>query len=286
MLLPDNKQQGQRSLLKSFAREPLVHFVLIGLAIFLVWQHLESRRYVIDVRSEDIRQIAATYQQQYGSTPTSAQLKALIDGYIREEIYVREGVALSLDRNDEIVRRRIAQKYEFLQSDRSVSRQPSDQELKAWFETHQDTYRAPEKRSFEHRYFAMDNRGDAEARTAAQAALSRLRKSEAIASDAFPAPLMTQALTYDEVERLFGNDAFAAAVFRAPLLQWSGPIRSGFGWHNILVKEQMPAHVPAFATVRDQVRNDLMAAQREANNRRLRAELLARYRIDRAELPQ
>lgn len=286
MTSPDQHHHGMLPLLRSLARDPLIHFVLIGAAIYLIWQHLESRRYVIDIRADDVQRIANTYQKQYGSPPTPLQMQALIDGYIREEIDVREGMALGLDRNDEIVRRRIAQKYEFLQSDRSVPRQPSDQELKAWFDAHQDSYLVPEKRNFEHRYFAMDNHGDTAARAAAQAALPRLRKAEPIAADTFPAPLISPALTRDEVERLFGNGPFAAAVFAAPLKQWTGPIRSGFGWHDIFVTEQIPAQPATFEAIRDRARSDMMAAQREANSRRSRAALLARYRINRADLPQ
>jgi peptidyl-prolyl cis-trans isomerase C len=280
------EQEAKQSLLRIIVREPLVHFVLIGTAIYLLWNCLESRRYVIDVQPEDIQGIVATYQKQFGSTPTPTQLKALIDSYITEEIYVREGTALGLDRNDEIVRRRIAQKYEFLQSDQSVPRQPSDRELEVWFEAHRNAYRLPEKSNFEHLYFAMDSRGEAQARAAAQAALPQLRKSEPVAADAFPAPLISQALTRDEVERLFGNAPIAVAVFTVPLRRWTGPIRSGFGWHDIFVRERIPAQVPAFEAVRDRVRNDMKVAEQEANNRRAHAKLLARYHINRADMPQ
>ena len=106
----------RRPLLARILREPLTHFVAIGIAIFVVSHVIEERqsRYNIAVSDADLTRIANTYTQQYGAPPTPQQMRTMVDNQVREEIYLREGLALGLDKNDEIVRRRIAQKLPHL----------------------------------------------------------------------------------------------------------------------------------------------------------------------------
>ena len=108
-------------------REPLSHFLAFGILIFIVAHALEARsqRYRIDVSPAQVTRIVNSYAQQYGAAPDPAQVRTMVDNYIREEIYLREGLALGLDQDDEIVRRRIAQKYDFLQQDVAVPRLPA-----------------------------------------------------------------------------------------------------------------------------------------------------------------
>lgn len=125
-------------LLGRILREPLTHFVAIGIAIFAVSHVIEERqsRYTIAVSDADLTRIANTYTQQYGASPSPQQMRTMVDNQVREEICLREGLVLGLDRNDEIVRRRIAQKFDFLQQDQAAPREPLEAQLRGRYDGH------------------------------------------------------------------------------------------------------------------------------------------------------
>lgn len=290
-LRPDHTDRPighHKTALSRVLREPLTHFLLFGILIFAVAHWLESRsqRYVITIGPADLTRIENSYAQQYGSAPTPAQLRTMVDNTVREEIYLREGLALGLDRNDEIVRRRIAQKYQFLQADMATPRQPGEGELRRWFDAHAAEFAEPARRSFDHRYFAIDQRGEGAARALASATASRLGKGQpAPQGDEFPGPKVIARLAQDDVERLFGNADFARAVFAAKPGQWVGPYRSGFGWHVLRVTDSEPQRSRDFAAARSDALSVWQEQDRAGRNHDAYRQLLARYTIERADRP-
>lgn len=280
--------QDHRGALSRWAREPLTHFLLFGILIFAVAHWLESRsqRYVITIGPSDLTRIENSYVQQYGSAPTPAQLRTMVDNTVREEIYLREGLALGLDRNDEIVRRRIAQKYQFLQADMATPRQPGEGELHRWFDAHAAEFVEPARRSFDHRYFAIDARGEGAAHALASATAGRLSKGQpAPRGDEFPGPKVIARLAQDDVERLFGNADFARAVFAAKPGQWVGPYRSGFGWHVLRVTDSEPQRPKSFAAARGDALTAWQEQDRAKRNDDAYRRLLGRYTVERADRP-
>lgn len=276
------------NLLRRVLREPLTHFLLIGILIFAAAHWLETRslRYVITIGPDDLTRIENSYIQQYGSTPTPAQLRTMVDNTVREEIYLREGLALGLDRNDEIVRRRIAQKYQFLQADMATPRKPGEQELHRWFDAHAAKFAEPARRSFDHRYFAIDSRGEGAARALAAETARRLASGRtASEGDEFPGPKVIARLAQDDVDRLFGSADFSRAVFAARPGQWVGPYRSGFGWHVLRVTQSEPERRRSFASARSDAETAWQEQDRMERNDRAYRQLLARYTISRADRP-
>jgi hypothetical protein len=277
-----------RTAVRAALREPLTHFLLFGIAIFIAAHAIEahSRRYVIDVTRDDLARMGNSYVQQYGSEPSPAQLSTMVDNYIREEIFLREGLALKLDANDEIVRRRIAQKFDFLQQDMATPRQPSEAQVAEWYQAHKADFVAPARRSFDQVYFAIDQRGDGAARQLAAAAVRAVAGAALPTGDVLPGPAAISQLSRDDTARLFGGDAFANAVFAAPVGRWVGPYRSGFGWHLIRVTDALPARERSLVEVRGDVRAAWIEADRLARNGQSYRTLLARYRVARADQPQ
>jgi hypothetical protein len=277
-----------RERLRPLLREPLTHFLILGVLIFAVSHWLESRsqRYVITIAPGDLTRIENSYIQQYGAAPTRLQMRTMVDNTVREEIYLREALALGLDKNDEIVRRRLAQKYQFLQADMATPRQPSEAELHRWFDAHAAQFAEPARRTFDQRYFTIDQRGEAAARQLAAAVADQLAHGRAaVAGDEFPGPKVSARLARDDVERLFGAADFAAAVFAAAPGQWLGPVRSGFGWHVIRVTDSTPSRARSFA----EAHGDALAAWQEqdraARNDAAYRALLARYTVRLADKP-
>jgi hypothetical protein len=276
-----------RPLLRAVWREPLTHFVLLGALIFAAadWIEARSTRYAITVSDGDVTRIVNSYRQQYGADPAPVQLRTMIDNQIREEILLREGLALGLDRNDEIVRRRIAQKYEFLQQDNAVPRRPSENELAAWFADNQARFALPERRSYAQVYFSIDQRGEEAARALTSAALTQLNGGKRVAGDPFPGPQSVGALSEADTSRLFGGDKFARQVFRSPVGRWVGPLRSGFGWHLVRVEAIEPGRGRNLDEVRAEASAAWSEADRAARNAERFAELRSRYKVTRADQP-
>ena len=273
-----------RGILRRMLHEPLLHFLILGALIFGAAEQWNgsAQRYRIVIGSEQMRRIADNYARQYGGPPSSAQLAALVDGQVQEEILYREGLALHLDRDDEIVRRRIAQKFDFLQQDLAPRQLPSEAELEAFYRQHQDRYLAPARASFSHVYFSPDQSAAPSAELRASKVLPTLSSGTVRApqlGDRFSDRYDYAALSPADVARLFGESAFANAVFKAPPGRWAGPFPSGLGWHLIYVNAREAARVRPLAEIHAEVLADFQDDARRRNNAEALATLKRKYTI-------
>ena len=262
-------------------REPLLYFLLAGAALFLLADALggDTGKRIVVSDAERAR-LTAQWQAQMGRPPTEAELAALIEQWIREEIYYREAVAMGLDEDDVIIRRRLAQKLTFLTEDLATAEPPSEAELRGFYDDNAADYAQPERWSFVHRYFSGERRDQAEAD--ARAALAALDGGEADEAAVQGDPFMLQrsyvARSEREIGELFGRD-FAAAVAALPVGGWAGPVRSAYGWHLVQVQDYLPARQRPFDEVADQVVADYRQQQRRLANEARYQALLQRYEI-------
>lgn len=262
------------SLLRRVLREPILHFLLIGAALYGAvefWQPAAADRFRIVVDRPMVELLAKTYQSQFGQPPGEVELKALVDRYVEDEMLYREGIALSLDRADEVVRRRIVQKVRFLTEDRAAIEAPDEAALVRYFEANRQRYALPETVSFSHVYFSPDQAGEDAARAAATADLTKLAKSGLDRApergDRFPGPGDLAAAAVADLGRLFGSSSeLVAALAEAPVGAWSGPYRSGYGWHLVFVSARDAERPVPFAEVRQQVEQDYVQAERARRN--------------------
>lgn len=281
-------QTGVAERLRRLAAEPLLHFLAAGLLLFFVGRiyqvHTDTHRIV--VTPERVRQVAGQYAMQFGLRPDAATLEALIASDVKDEILFREGRGLKLDEGDEIVRRRVIQKMQFLMDDTSAPAEPTPAKIQAFYDRHPGRYRWPAKATFSHIYFATNARGDAGAASRAQALLATMPKGVGRApdlGDPFPDLYDFSAADSAQVARLFGRTAFARAVFQAPVGRWSGPYRSGYGWHLLYVNaREAPARIPLEA-VKDTVRVDYLRDAQERANRDAFEKLARRFTVVRAD---
>src|SRR5215510_11822399 len=163
------------TMLRTWLREPLVHFVLLGLLLFVADRAIGSGSGAsgsparIEITENDLRQLSAAWTAQWQRPPTSDELRNLVAARVREEVLYREALALGLDKDDTIVRRRLAQKMEFLADDASAVREPGREELRAWYAARGERFAQPSRLSFHHLYFSPDRRGPRAAEDAARA---------------------------------------------------------------------------------------------------------------------
>jgi len=260
-----------RKVLANLAREPLVHFCLLGVILFAFgrWRDERTNLYRIELTRAHVAQIARKYALQYGAPPDGPTLEGLIRDDLHDEMLYRLGVAQKLDRDDEIVRRRVVQKEQFLIQNLHPPAEPDDARLRAWYDAHPGAYASPPRATFSHIFFAIGPGGDVQAEARARSALATLSPAVTRAperGDLFPDLYDYSAYEPEQVTRLFGHTPFAEAVFAAPVGRWSGPFRSAYGWHLVFIDARASGGQPSLAAIRDQVRTDyLRAAQDEAN---------------------
>ena len=272
--------------LKSILREPLLHFVAIGAALFLWFQWSGggagpgSTR--IAITSGQIEHLAANYTKAWQRPPTDAELKGLIDDWVREEISVREAIAAGLDRDDTIIRRRLRQKFEFLAEDTVQPAPPTEQELEAWLANHADAFRVEPRVAFRQVFVSRERRGAA-AEADAATILSRLKaKDPGAAIDALGDPTMLprelDLTSARDVDRLFGP-GFAQRIESFAPGAWAGPVKSSFGLHLVLVRERIEGSLPKLAAVRTRVEREVMAERRKRQLDAIYEQLLAKYKV-------
>jgi peptidyl-prolyl cis-trans isomerase C len=273
--------------LRQWLREPLLHFIAAGFILFVASEiqppSEEVSRIVITPQRE--ARLANRFAMQFGAPPDPATLAQLVDRDVEEEMLFRRGVALGLDRDDEIVRRRIVQKMEFLLNDVNAPAEPSEAELLAFFNSHAERYATPDRATFSHVFFSAEN-GESAARQRAGDALNRIAQGASVAAlgDPFPDLYHFSAYETGQVERLFGRNEFASAVFAAPTARWMGPYRSSYGWHLLYVETRRPAAQPVLAEVRDRVRTDFLLDAQARTNDDAFSRLASEYTVVRTKL--
>jgi peptidyl-prolyl cis-trans isomerase C len=276
-------------------REPLVHFLVVAVALFVVYRVMNpqsegaepSRQ--ITLTADDFDQLRIVWLAQGRPAPTPEQMRNLVEAKVREEILYREALALGLDKDDTIVKRRLAQKMEFLAEDLSGIEEPSTDQLKTWYETNAQRFALPPRVSFRHLYFSFDRRGE-RTEEAAKTALAALPGKPRDARDGAPLadPFMFQDTygdrTFTQMATLFGLK-FAQALFALKPGSWQGPIESGYGWHLIWIDSLTPSRIPPFEEVQSAVKSEWVADQREQAKRKMFDAMRTRYQVVVPEFP-
>jgi hypothetical protein len=265
-------------------REPLVHFFVLALLLFTAnrFMHGPTQQApgdVITISQGRVQQIAESYRLLAGRMPSHAELQALVADFIDEEIDYREAIAMGLDADDTIVRRRMRQKLEFLVADAETSEEPSDAQLAAWLAAHAADYRLPARISLRQVLASGDTRGD-RANVDAMSFLHELRAGAAPGKlgDASMSPAVLPLTSQQGIATLFG-DSFAADVFAHAGSGWFGPVISPLGAHDVLILAREPARDPKLDEVRDKLRSDWIEAQRLARRNAYQARLRQRYQV-------
>jgi len=271
--------------MKRLLREPLLHFLALGAVLFALNAWRETKRPPekaaagIDVTAAVIDRLRAGYERQFGQAPDSAALRGLVTAHIREEVLCREALALGLDRDDGIVRQRLAQKMEFLTDDLVGAVEPPEATLQSYFATNATRYARPARISFRHVYFSSEKRGaGAEAAASdARAALAKGADEESL-GDAFLHGFEFDLHQPEGLSALFGPE-FVARLETLPAGGWQGPVASSYGWHLVRVGQRAEPEQVTLAQARSAVLRDFQEEQRRTANREIFERLKQRYQI-------
>jgi PPIC-type PPIASE domain len=272
--------------LKRLLREPLVHFLLLGALLFLwsAWQGggsgAGSNRIVVTPGVVDY--LAAGFHRTWKRAPSEFELKGLIDEHVKEEIAAREAMAMGLERDDIVIKRRLRQKLEFLLVDDAAATPPTDAELKAWLDKHPESFRVEPALAFRQVLLRPESRGASMTADATKLLAKLHAAGPEVATqdlgDASMLPAESPLQPLREVANSFGQD-FADALMKLSPGQWSGPVASSFGLHLVMVRERTDGAAADLATVRPLVEREVLAERRKAELQALYERLLAKYSV-------
>ncbi len=283
-------------MLKKLLHEPLIHFVFLGIILFVLFDMVgepesdKDNRLV--VTQAHMERLVNTFQKRRNRTPVPTEVNHLIEGFIRQEILYREALAMGLDKNDAMVKRRMAQKLEFIFEDTATPPEPDDAQLRGYLQKHSEKFTQPARYTFSQVYWSVDKRGD-KALDDAKRLLSRLKHSShkidvSVAGDALMLDHHYTDTSQPEVSRLFGKP-FSEKLNGIEPGQWVGPMDSAYGVHLVNVQQRTDIRLPDLAEIRDRVKGEyLFDWQREANaqfydNLRERYEIILEQPLE--ELP-
>lgn len=288
---PSNPDPRLSTLIPRLFREPLLHFLLIGAGLFLLfgWRGgppsqmggqiaIESRKII--VAQSDIDQLVETFTRTWQRSPTEAEVKNLIESFIRDEIYYREAKAIGLDRDDSVIRRRLRLKMEYIFEDIASQGEPTNEELLAYMKKHSDSYLEDPQIAFRHVYVNADEWGQG-AEAHARKVLAQLEKGADPGSMGAPFLMEMEVglLPLRNIKHQYG-ERFADGILKIEPGKWQGPIRSGYGLHLVFVSKFVPERLPEISEVADLVKRDWAVDRQKKLKDAAYAKLKERYIVE------
>lgn len=272
--------------LNKIIKEPLLHFLLLGGGLFLLFNMMNGatvdKPNTIVVTPGKVEQLSANFSRTWERSPTEQELDGLLKSYLRDEVFYREAIALGLDKDDRLIRRRMRQKLEFILEDVTAMMDPTHEQLTVYMQQHEDQFRLQPQISFRQIYLSPDKRQDIKADAkkilvSINAGDISEQQSEQL-GDQIMLDHVFKLSSQSDIERRFGQ-AFARQLLALPPGVWTGPVVSGFGGHLVLVSERVDGRLPALAEVREDVQRDWLLEQRNILKEETYQKLLQEYEI-------
>ena len=267
-------------------REPLVHFVLIGAAVFglyaLVGNNANEPRDKIVVSDGRMQQLVQIFTKTWQRPPTQEELRGLVDSYVKEEVYYREALKRGLDRDDTLIRRRMQQKMEFVTEPADELLRADDAALQAYLDAHEDEFRVEPRFAFEQVFLNPEKTGAA-APVRAEQMLTILKTSErdGVPPDVGDPTLLPAVMSLSRLSGIARNfgEPFAAKLTDLPEKEWAGPIKSPYGLHLVRVTERIDGYDPKLAEVRGTVEQKWRTEKRNKFQAQAYEQMLAKYEV-------
>jgi parvulin-like peptidyl-prolyl isomerase len=288
-------------------REPLVHFIALGAALFAMFSALapssanapSGKTIVVDkpallnFMQYRSKAFEADYFTRELESMSEDERAELVNQYLQEEMLYREAQSLGLEQGDYVIRQRLVQKMRFLIDDLAeTAPAPDDQTLESYLRKHEARYVVEPAVTFTHVFVDASTRDDKEAGALARRLQAQLQSTGATFNDAprfgdrFPFFENYVERTLDYVATHFGAD-FAAELKRVDpsASRWNGPIRSNYGYHLVLLTHRSESRLPDLTEIRQEVQDDWNRDRLENVRVEAMRRLSATYRVERHDLP-
>ena len=266
---------------KNLLHEPLLHFLIIGAAIFVFYGLTRDvaseapNRIVVTQGQQE--QLVANFNRTWMRSPTDEELAGLVDNYVREEVFYREAMAMGLDQDDPMVRRRMRMKLEFILEDLSAET-VTDADLMAFLQKHPEKFRAEAQLSFQQVFLDPKKRKDIDAD--AEKLLTRLNNGVAPESvgDSTLSPYKYKMATKSDITRSLG-ERFAVEVVKLSPGDWVGPIYSAYGAHLLKVSDRIEARLPPLSEIRELVKREYLVLLKQEQKDLVYKQLRDNYEV-------
>jgi len=269
------KKTAAMAIMRRWLKEPLFHFLVAGGLLFAAYSVFDRGSDddpdVVQITEADVNWLKEMWTRQWRRPPSEQELRDMLAGYLKEELLAREARNLGMEENDIIIRRRLAQKMEFLVQDTAYLVEPEEDELYRYYNTHRTVYEEPAHVSFTQFYFRD--------KVSAQQAMQALSESnEAVQGEQILLERDHVRVDEQTLSSLFGSE-FAETVFTLDPGRWNGPIESAYGFHLVLINERQSAQFRPFDEVRAKVLNDWYQSRQNEVNEQYFAILLKKYDV-------
>jgi peptidyl-prolyl cis-trans isomerase C len=261
--------------------EPLLHFLFIGACLFglYAWFNPDAmqsdKRIVVD--QGQVNSLVMRFQRVWQRGPTKQELQGLIEDYVIEEIYYREALAMGIDKDDPVIRRRLRQKMETYTDNLATTLAPSEDELNRYLQQHPDKFKTQSRYSFQQVYINTDISED-QLQAKLTSTQNALQSGESVDGDSAMLPASFTDADAFAIDRTFGQ-GFAAQLDTLKLNQWSSPLQSGLGLHFVMLSARQAGQLPTLASVRDKVEREWRFDKAQEIDKTLRKKLLASYDV-------
>jgi len=262
-------------------KEPLLHFLLIGACLFGVYSWLNpdamrSDKHIV-VDQGQVNSLAMRFKRVWQREPSKQELNGLIDDYVIEEIYYREALAMGIDKDDPVIRRRLRQKMEIYNDNLVATLVPSQDELNQYLQQHPDKFKTDNHYSFRQIYINTDQSESKLQRRISMVKASLTNGRPALGNQSLLPTHVTNADARD-VDRVFGQ-GFSIQLDSLTLNQWSAPLHSGLGLHFVMLSDRQMGTLPTLASVRAQVEREWRYDKEKAIENAIRQKLLSSYEV-------
>jgi hypothetical protein len=231
----------------------------------------------------DLAHVHAAFERTWGRPPTAFELRKAFDSYVRDEVLYREALARNLDRNDPVVKMSLVRKITMLGTAQAQATEPTDAELKAYFELRSERYRISASFDLVQIYLSLDKHGE-QIGTVAAELLAELSETDpgpekiAELGDMIMLPSEMKDVSEEELARTFGTE-FQDALVSLPAGKWEGPVVSGFGLHLVKITNRVESRIPDWTEVIDRIVTDMQFEGTKAAEDQLYGEILPRYQV-------
>ena len=277
-------------MIKKLIKEPLFHFIIGGIMLFFIFELFgnddTANKKTIQITKGQIDLMHTHWQRQLGRLPTETELQGLIDDHIREEILMQEALAMGLDKDDIIIRRRLAQKMEFVAGDMLTVKEPTSNEIKTYYESHKNELKESGKISFLQIFFNVNKRKPETSESLASNLKYKLNGMDISDLDIIKYGDQTMLrsnypdLQSDRLSSQFGETEIVEQLLNSPLNKWVGPVSSNYGLHLIYVLNRKPGYIPEFEDVSEKIKRKMIAIRKEKMDKKFMARLREQYTIE------
>lgn len=229
---------------RRLAREPLVHFCVLGALIFAADAVLHPPKkddHTIVVTKALRQSFSDNFDEDKARVPSAAELQKMVDAWVASEILYREGKALGVDRGDEMIRDRIAYKLQLLIFDQVNVPPPTDAQLSSWFAANHERFDEPERVGF----YLTPPTDEVTARREVEDIVAHRESAELDRA--------TRAILARPVQSLAGSfgAGFRDSLLALPLGQWS-VLQSNDGWHAVRLDSRRAGATARLEDVREE----------------------------------